>query len=457
VTRLSSVDSSRNVDHAYDQYLIAHDAEAIAAVKQHQDQLKKSNVKFGRFPIPSFLKAHFITPKQEKLVKSITDFFHSILNTVTSLYFAEPTLSPQFQFTDAQKELIAIDPGLSRSVVIFRLDGFLEGESVKWLELNCDSPSGMGYGDTLEGLFFKTPFLKDFFEEHQCKQSERAQKLLSGLLSAYEEFGGYENPQIALLDWKTVRTKPELEVLKQFFESKGYKATIADPAEVKFKGGKLYQGNFKIDLIYRRVTTVELADRHEDVQDLIKAYRERAVCLVNPLRAQIASDKTVLSILTNPSYQRLFSARENEHIKAHLPWTRRVIDAENFYGGHKNYLIDFLKDEKESLVLKPAFNYGGRDVMIGAESNDEDWNAAIGRALKENWVVQELVGQPKITVPVVINQKLDFEYKKAGISIFAADGKYAGGLSRLSEETVINVSRKGGLIPVVASEEVVNR
>jgi len=457
MTRLSSIDSTRNVDHAYDQFLVAHEKDAIAAITQFQVLLKKSDVRFGRFPIPSFLKAHFIQTKQEKLIKSVSDFFNSILNTTTALYFSEPSFKNQFDFSKEVEELLAIDSGLSRNVVIFRLDGFLEGEALKWIELNCDSPSGMGYGDTLEEMFVGTGLLKDFFDEYPCKHEERGKRVLSALLSAYEEFGGYENPNIAIMDWRTVRTKPELLVLKKIFEDKGYKTTVVDPSELKYKSGKLYHGNFKIDLIYRRVATPELADRAEEVQEFIKAYRDRAVCLVNPLRSHIASSKAVLSILTNPAYDRFFSARENEQKSEHLPWTRRVFDAESFYGGKKSYLIDFLKDEKDSLVLKPQQSVGGRDVMVGPETTDEHWNVAIDRALKDNWLIQELVSQPKITVPVVINNKLDFEYKKVGISVFVADGKYAGGLSRLSEETVINLAKGGGLIPVVTAEGVINR
>ena len=457
MVRPSSMDLSRNVDHAYDQYLAKYEPKALQAITRFQEKLQQSFVKFGRFTIPSFLKAYFITPKQEKLLKSISDPFYSLLNKATSLYFTEPELAGHFRFTREMEELIKIDPGLSRNVIISRFDGFLEGESLKFLELNCDSPSGMGYGDMLEQIIFESELLGDFFKEFPCKREERSAKVLSALLSAYEEFGGYENPTIAIVDWRTVRTKAELESLKIFFEGKGYKTTLADPRDLRYKGGKLYHGNFKIDLVYRRVAFLEVVEKLEELQDFLKAYRDRAICMVNPLRAFLATSKAVLSFLTNPAYMRFFTDRENQVKREHLPWTRRIADAENFYGGHTDYLIDFLKDEKDSLVLKPAEDSSGRDVIVGSEARDEDWNLAIDKALKSSWVVQEFVAQPKMTVPVVVNGKLDFAYKKVNLSVFVCDGKFSGGLSRLSDETVINVSRGGGLIPLVASEETVNR
>ncbi len=455
--RPSSIDSSRNVDHAYDQYLSQNEKTILRSISQFQEKMQQSFIKFGRFTIPSFLKAHFITPKQEKLLKTVSDSFYSILNKITSLYFTEGMLAQRFNLTKEAEELVKIDPGLSRSAIICRLDGFLEGESLKFLEINCDAPAGMAYADMLENIFFETEELKDFCKEFQLKREDHSQKVLATLLNAYEEFGGYENPNIAIIDWKTVRTKAELEALKNFFEGKGYKTTIADPRDLRFKTGKLYHGNFKIDLLYRRVAFLELVEKLEDVQDLIKAYRERAICMVNPLRAFLASSKSTLSVLTSPSYDRFFSERENEIKREHIPWTRRILDAENFYGKRKGYLINFLKDEKESLVLKPSEGYGGRDIIIGKETRDEDWNAAMDKAIKSGWIIQEFVNQPKMTVPTIVNGKLDFAYKLISASIFICDGKYAGGISRVSDDFVINVSKGGGLIPIIASEETINR
>jgi len=454
---LSSIDSSRNVDHAYDRYLTAREKLVLKAIPRFEEKLHQSFVKYGRYTIPSFFKPHFISGKQEKLCRSVSDAFLAIVNKLTNFYFTEPVLAHHFHLSRDMEELVRIDPGYSRSIAIMRLDGFLEGEALKFIEINGDAPAGMVYADLLEGIFFEAEELKDFFQEFHCKREERPQKILSALLNVYEEFGGFETPNIAIVDWRTVRTKPEIESLKTFFEEKGYKTTISDPRDLRYKGGKLYHGNFRIDLVYRRLTVGELLDRIEEIQDLVKAYRDRAVCMVNSLRSCIASSKALLSILTNPGYDQFFTEKERELMREHIPWTRRVIDAEKFYGGRTAYLINFLKDEKETLVLKPADGYGGRDVVIGLESTNEEWNQAIDRALKRNWIVQEFIHAPKMTVPTIVNGKLDFLYKKANMGIYIFHDKFAGGVTRLSDETVINLSRGGGLIPIFASEDAINR
>ncbi|OGW84847.1 MAG: hypothetical protein A3C35_06610 [Omnitrophica bacterium RIFCSPHIGHO2_02_FULL_46_11] len=453
----TSIDTTRNIDHAYEQFLLANEKKTIDAIHHFEEKLHHSYVKYGRFTIPTFFKPHFITTKQARLLHSVCDILARAADRIANLYLIDPALKDCFSLSPEADELIRIDPGYTRSVALARFDCFLEGENFKFIELNCDSPAGMGYTDTLEQLLLEAPELKEFFQDVHIQREIRTQKLLEGLLSVYEEFGGYETPQIAIVDWKTVRTRPEFDILKLFFEEKGYKTIIADPRDLRYKSGKLYHGNFRIDLLYRRVIFNELLEKLRDVGDLIRAYKDRAVCMVNPLRSRLASSKALLSVLTNPGYDHLFSAKENEIKSQYVPWTRRVVDAEKFYGGKKIYLIDFLKDEKETLVLKPADSYGGKEVTIGCETRDDEWNQTIDKALKSNWVVQEFVPPPFLTVPTVVNHKLEFAAKRINTGCFVFNGVYAGSLSRLSDESVVNVSRGGGLIPAVVCESEINR
>jgi len=457
VVQRASIDTTRNIDYAYEQHLLSNEKRIIEAIRKFEDKLHHSYVKYGRFTIPTFFKPHFITAKQAKLIHSVCDTIARMADKVCNLYLIDPAVKEVFGLSSEAEELIKIDPGYSRILALARFDCFLDGEAVKFIELNGDSPAGMGYADTLEALLFEIPELQEFFSGVHIQREARSQKLLESLLSVYEEFGGLETPQIAIVDWKTVRTRPEFDILKAFFEEKGYKTTIADPRELRYKSGKLYHGNFRIDLLYRRAIFNELLEKLREVNDMVRAYKDRAVCMVNPLRSRLAASKGLLSILTNPAYDHLFSAKENEIKRQHIPWTRRVVDAENFYGGKKGYLIDFLKDEKESLVLKPADGYGAKDITIGPETRDEDWNLAIDRALKANWVLQEFINPPFMTVPQVINHKIEFAAKKMNTGCFVFNGTYGGSISRLSDETVVNVSRGGGLIPTLVCESEINR
>jgi len=448
----------RNIDHAYDQFLISHEAEISAAISRFEERIEHSLFRFGRFTIPTFFKSRFIVREQERLLKKVTEQFATILDKVVNLYFTEPMLADVLGLTDKARHLVAIDPGYSQSSVIMRLDGFLEGETLKLFEINADSPAGMGYADMLEEVFLGMKELQPFFDQFHVSRNRRADKLLEKLLHVYEEFSGTnEKPNIAIVDWRTVKTKSELEYLKHCFEQKGFRTIIADPRDLRMKEGRLHYGGFRIDLVYRRVIFNEIVEKLDELKDFISAYEKKAICMVNPLRSKLASSRAVLSVLTNPEYDRFFSDKENEVKREILPWTRRLLDAEKFYGGRKIYLIDFLKDEKDALVLKPSEGYGGRDVIIGSETTEEEWNRTIDRALKGNWIVQEFTPVPIMTVPVQIDNKLDFKYKKTCLNVFSFGKSYSGCMSRLSEQTVINVSSGGGILTAVSVEEAINR
>ncbi len=440
-----------NLDYAYDQYLKAQESRAVPALLQFKEKLKNPAFAYGRFTVPAFYKAYFVTPKQQHLLKRAASTFSQILNKTARLYFEEAQTKSHFRLSPEAEELVKIDPGYSQPVVFSRFDALLEGESLKFLKFNCDAPDGAAYTDQLESAFLSEELIWPFAEEHHLAASERVQSILSTLLSVYEEFGGYETPQIAIVDWRHARATAEAEHMKSHFESKGYKTTIADPRELQYKGGKLYHKGFRVHLIYRRVIFDEILERLDEVQDLLRAYKDKAVCVVNPLRSRLASSKAVFSLLTTPEFDRFFTENENEMKRQHLPWTRCLSDAEDFYGHRKVFLIDFLKDEKDTVVLKPSgSSHGARRVHIGKETPDAEWNAAVDRALKEeDWVIQEQVPVPAMTVPEVVNQTLDLVYKKYNFNLLVFGGKYSGGFVRLSDESVVNVATGGGLMPAI--------
>ncbi|HPW64733.1 MAG TPA: hypothetical protein PLY30_01130 [Candidatus Omnitrophota bacterium] len=442
-----------NLDYAFDEYLRSKSSEAVRAIQLFREKLKGRSLAFGRFTVPAFYKAFFVTPKQQYLLKRAAVAFYQIINTTTRLYFEEPQLRARFHLSPEAEELVRIDPGYAKNVVFGRFDTLLEGESLKILEFSCDAPSGASYTDQIETLFLSDPLAASFAGEHHLVVSRRIQSILNALLAVYEEFGGYETPQIAIADWRHARMHAESEFMKSQFEARGYKTVIADPRDFQYKGGKLYHKGFRVHLVYRRVHFDEMVERLDELQDFLRAYRDKAVCVVNPLRARLSASKSLFSLLTDREFDRFFTDSENKMKQDHLPWTRGVADAEDFYGHRKVFLIDFLQDEKETLVLKPPYSHGPEHVRIGRETTDSEWNTAVDRALKEQgWVIQEYVNVPAITVPEVVNGKLDFAYKKYNFNMLVCGGKYAGGFVRLSDESVINVATGGGLMPAVWSD-----
>jgi len=107
-------------------------------------------------------------------------------------------------------------------------------------------------------------------------------------------------------------------------------------------------------------------------------------------------------------------------------------------------------------LKKHSLEMGGKNVIIGCEHEQSDWDALVTRILtnKEDWVVQRYVDIQEMSVPVLCEDgSIQLRSKKYNINPFVFGGKYAGSVARLSDQSVINVSAGGGLVPVMQYKE----
>ena len=91
---------------------------------------------------------------------------------------------------------------------------------------------------------------------------------------------------------------------------KGYNAIIADPRDLKYRDGKLYFEDYRIDLVYRRIVTFELIEKAHEIPDFIEAYRNKAFCCVGSIRSQIMHNKVIFKILHDEDTLKILSDKE---------------------------------------------------------------------------------------------------------------------------------------------------
>jgi uncharacterized circularly permuted ATP-grasp superfamily protein len=115
--------------------------------------------------------------------------------------------------------------------------------------------------------------------------------------------------------------------------------------------------------------------------------------------------------------------------------------------GQTGNLLDYVRDERETLVLKPNRAYGGEGVTIGLATEQADWDQAVERADKspDRWVVQQLASIPVYEFPVVGDDgsiKSEPFYTVMGF----APSKYGLAImGRSSQKQVVNVAQRGGM------------
>jgi hypothetical protein len=210
---------------------------------------------------------------------------------------------------------------------------------------------------------------------------------------------------------------------------------------------------------------VELGYRDYEVRDLLELQRAgvdiepvKTLFRQNRIVSSITGDldqKSCWEILTDPELTHAyFRADERLIFRRHILWTRILSDRRTLLlDGRTGSLLEFVRMERESLVLKPNRGYGGSGVVIGLSMSQSEWDRAIDRALAdtEQWVVQRLATIPVSEFPVLGPDGMSHSEPFYLVMGFAASPYGLSILARASQKQVVNVSQRGGMCAVMVS------
>lgn len=436
----------RAIDDYHD--LLRDETALVQEMEEHFfERMRQAKLIFGGRVLCPFLRPHFVDPAAYEQIRGVCrGIFRAVEKVEATLGEA---LWERVDLTPEERELVAIDPGYKRSSPNSRLDSFLTTDAYRFVELNAESPAGIGYCEALVDIFLDLPLMKKFQERWSLQRFQARQRVLDTLLGCYREAGGRRaQPTIAIVDYEDVPTRPEHHLFREFFEARGYPALVCDPRELTFEGGRLRHAGREIDIVYKRLLVNEFLEKIDELQALLAAAKAQAVTIVNPFRCKPLHKKAIFAVLTDDSLQDLFSAEERAAIRAHVPWTRRVVEGRTTYYGRDVDLFEFVRAERERLVMKPNDEYGGKGVFIGWETSAADWEQAFAQALQSSWVVQEKVDLQRLSFPRLTDtQELLFRDMVVDLDPFVFNGEVEGFLTRLSDSSLANVTSGGGQVP----------
>ena len=221
--------------------------------------------------------------------------------------------------TEREIKLALVDPKHSSLTVTSRLDAFIDGHMVKFVEYNAENPSSLTDQAGLNEILLEVGAMREMTSRYQLTQFRPDEYLLSALLNTFREWGGSGVPNIAILDWRDLPTADEFVLLKEFFVSRGVPTVVCEPEQLEYKEGRLRCGGFPIDIVYKRVIINELLARCDDSHPLIRAYIAGDVCLVNSFRCKLVHKKASFELLTDEANEGWFTAREREVIRQTVP------------------------------------------------------------------------------------------------------------------------------------------
>lgn len=405
-------------------------------------------------------------PDQIAYLHFVSLTIQNALKRLPELYMQDFAVREVLQITPAEERWLweCWGPSHQDSNPVFgRLDAVVDFSSPMWKEtLKFMEPNMSGIGGLhltpmseriVEELVF--PLLQQRDPQLKLETAPDIRELLmQEVLDHLDAVGRHGKLNLCFLEPKyAVSGIDEQEDVARYFHDRyGLKVMHADPSELEISDGEVvYQGD-RVDVAYRDYSVLDLVQLQqqgidvEPVRLLLKQNR-----MISSIAAEL-DQKACWEILTDPRFsQKLYSAEERQIFRRHILWTRVLRDRKTgLPDGQTDSLLDFVRQDRERLVIKPNRAYGGEGVLIGLAASPQEWDAAIERAIQpgEWWVVQQLTNIPVNEFPVVSEDGLVHSEPFYTVMGFAPSKYGLAMIGRASQKQVVNVAQRGGMCVV---------
>jgi hypothetical protein len=330
-------------------------------------------------------------------------------------------------------------------------------DSLRFVEPNLSGIGGLHLVPTAESIIadLVVPELHRQDEQLHLHVGHDIRELLMQEVLDHLETLGRPARHLCFVEPKYAGSGPDEQesVTRHFHDHYHIKVTHADPRELTLSGDEVCYAGDPIDLAYRDYAVADLIDLERqgaDVRPMRALFRQNRI--ISSIAAEL-DQKSCWEVLTEPLLtRRHFSTDERQVFRRHILWTRIVSARQTTRpDGEVGDLLEYMRAERETLVLKPNRAYGGSGVVIGPLVEQAAWDDAIEKALadQERWVVQQLASIPVSVFPVLgPDGKIHFEpfYTVMGF----APSKYGVAiLGRASQKQVVNVAQRGGMCVVL--------
>src|SRR5215218_7426136 len=149
--------------------------------------LTEHDVVFNGRTIPFVLMPHFVSPGQVRRVRRAVECLCAVLDRFCEAYADDERLQEELALPTLEDSLVRVAPGYRRPLRICRLDAFLTGYDVKFLEFNADSPAEIGSTDVLYEGLRRSIELPRVEAEFDTAYAPMLPLLVADLLDAYRE------------------------------------------------------------------------------------------------------------------------------------------------------------------------------------------------------------------------------------------------------------------------------
>src|SRR5262245_22769197 len=406
-----------------------------------------------------------VLPDQLAYIHFISLTIQNALKRLPELYIQDFAVRDVLQLPPSEEEWLwkCWGPGQRENNPIFgRLDAMVDFISPMWkdslcfVEPNLSGIGGLHLVPTCEGILADVvlPVLEEQDLQLRLEVGKDIRELLMQEVLDHLEAVGRPARTVCFVEPKYAGSGPdEQEALAQYFRARyGMKILHADPTELSLRADEVYYEGDVVDLAYRDFSVadlIELERAGKNVEPMRTLLRQNR--MISSITAEL-DQKSCWEVLTDTQFTRkYFNADERQVFRRHILWTRILSDRQTqLPDGQTGSLLDYVRKEYESLVLKPNRDFGGHGVVLGHGLTRAEWETEIEKALadKGRWVVQKLASIPVSEFPVDgPDGKIHVEpfYVVMGF----APTKYGMAvLGRASQKQVVNVAQRGGMCGV---------
>lgn len=414
-------------------------------------QRERGLLMHGR-PLCAVARPHFITEGELSRHRHVVRVLSKALVKARDHVCAEREREAEHlgRFYDWIGDLTHLEPARADHGAITRFDAFRSGAGIRFIELNADCPGGAGHSDGLSAVFQTLETFRAIDSEFDLQPLWLQPAVGRALIEAWRDWGGTHQPTMAVLGYFEhlgVSADSMVRDAESLLSSGIASVVAVEPNALEFDGRRLIANGVEIDLVYRFLLTREVLAALDDVKPLLDALRQNAVCMVNPFHAELMGHKALFALLTDPDIDLGLDAAEREVVRAHVPWGRllREVSTPDPQGRSVD-LVEYALANRDNLVLKPTHEAKGDGVELGWQHDAASWEAAVRGAIASDYVVQQRIPTEPVDYPVAA-PGLPSQAMYEDTDPLLTRGQLAGFLTRLSEMEIVNVSKRGSVVP----------
>lgn len=345
--------------------------------------------------------------------------------------------------------------------MVSRGDFILASSGLKCIEFNVTPNLGGWQVPVWESLYLNNHIINQFLKEnHITTKNENLLYLLlehviDSCIEKVPAYNGEWNIALVVKGFREITvtsTGLYLNNLYQRIWQKKYdnvtgQLFLCDYQDLKVTDNYLYYKE-------KRIQTVIEMYQGMVTPGVFKVFKAGNICLLNGPITELLSSKLNLALLSNHEETGVFTTEEKHTIDKYVPWSRKMVAGRTTYKGEKICLQDFILENREKLILKPAIGYGGENIRIGKKTPGKEWEKVVKKALNERkWMVQEWV-EP---LPgVYLAGENNYEKHDVVLGFFVFGSRYGGAWARImpqkSSKGIINC-HQGAAVSVIFEVE----